>query len=185
MNTKQKILYLVRHAKSSWSDPSLSDRERPLNKRGRRSAPEMGRRMELHGHRPDLIISSPAKRANSTARKIAKELGIDVADIVTDEALYFSGGGSTQRMLGGLDDRYRKVMIVGHNPAMTGLMSTLGNTSIYNMPTCAIAVIGFDTRYWADLHSTDGELLAYDFPKGGDGLMMESKIKARVKSDQL
>ena len=58
-----KTLFLVRHAKSSWSDPSLSDRDRPLNKRGRRSAPDMGGRLALKGHQPDLIISSPAKRA--------------------------------------------------------------------------------------------------------------------------
>jgi phosphohistidine phosphatase len=63
-----KILYLVRHAKSSWSDVSLHDRERPLNRRGRKSAPDMGRRLKEQGHRPDLIISSPARRAFSTAK---------------------------------------------------------------------------------------------------------------------
>ena len=77
MSTEQKVLYLVRHAKSSWSDASLSDMQRPLNKRGRRSAPEMGKRMVAQDHRPDLIISSPAKRARLTARKIAKELGFN------------------------------------------------------------------------------------------------------------
>ena len=75
MNTAPKILYLVRHAKSSWKDSSLADRDRPLNRRGRRSAPDMGRRMVVQGHRPDFIVSSPAKRAISTARNIAKELG--------------------------------------------------------------------------------------------------------------
>ncbi len=76
-STPQKILYLVRHAKSSWSNSSLTDRERPLNKRGRRSAPDMGRRMAAKGLRPDLIVSSPANRAIRTARNIAKELGYD------------------------------------------------------------------------------------------------------------
>ena len=82
MNSQQKILYLVRHAKSSWKDASLSDKERPLNGRGRKSAPKMGKRMREQGHRPDLIISSPANRAYSTACLIAKELDIDVSDIV-------------------------------------------------------------------------------------------------------
>ena len=75
-----KFLYLVRHAKSSWKDASLSDRERPLNGRGRRSAPEMGGRLATGGHSPDLIISSPARRAFSTAKKIAKELLTHLGD---------------------------------------------------------------------------------------------------------
>ena len=162
ISSEQKILYLVRHAKSSWSNSSLTDRERPLNKRGRRSAPDMGRRMAAKGHRPDLIVSSPANRALSTARKIAKELGYDDSDIVTDEALYF---GSMQDVLEGLDDCYDRVMVVGHNPTMTYHMNTLANTSVDNMPTCALAVIGFEIPSWADLYSAGGELLEYDYPK--------------------
>jgi len=161
-STPQKTLYLVRHAKSSWSDAALTDRERPLNKRGRRSSPDMGRRMAAKGHRPDLIVSSPANRAITTARNIAKELKYDKSDIVTDEAMYF---GSMQAVLEGLDDRYNKVMVVGHNPTMTYHMNTLANTSVDNMPTCAIAVISFDIASWADLYSAGGELLDYDFPK--------------------
>jgi phosphohistidine phosphatase len=166
MSDKQKILYLVRHAKSSWKDASLTDRERPLNKRGRRSAPDMGRRMAEQGHRPDLIISSPAQRAILTAGRIAKELDIDVTDIVIDENLYFAGAGSMLKMLEGVEGQYRKVMIVGHNPAMTYFMNLLSNSSVANMPTCAIAVVGFDIHSWSELSSADGELLGYDYPKG-------------------
>ncbi len=166
MSTERKILYLVRHAKSSWKDISLSDRDRPLNKRGRRSAPDMGSRMANQGHKPELIISSPANRALTTAGIIAKQLDIDAEDIVTDESLYFSGSAGMLSVLHGVDNRHQKVMMVGHNPAMTGLMNTLGNTSVINMPTCAIAVIGFDVASWADLHAANGELLGYDYPKG-------------------
>ncbi|MDH4021224.1 MAG: histidine phosphatase family protein [Xanthomonadales bacterium] len=160
-----KMLYLVRHAKSSWSDSSLSDRDRPLNKRGRRSAPDMGRRLAAQNQLPDLIISSPAKRANSTARKIAKEVGYDRSKIVTDENMYFSGTGSMLEMLENVDDRYDSVMIVGHNPAMTTLMNMLSGSSVDNMPTCAVALIDFPIMSWSDLHSADGQLLTYDFPK--------------------
>lgn len=160
-----KLLYLVRHAKSSWSDPSLSDRDRPLNKRGRRSAPDMGRRLAAQDHLPELIISSPARRAFSTARKIAKKLGYDRSEIMTDESLYFSGTGSMMELLENLDDDYQKVMIVGHNPAMTSLMNILSGSSIDNMPTCAVAVINYPMTSWSELRSTDGQLLAYDFPK--------------------
>jgi phosphohistidine phosphatase len=166
MNNQQKILYLVRHAKSSWADASLSDMDRPLNKRGRRNSPDMGRRMRVQGHKPDLIISSPARRAFSTARNIARELGIDESEIITDEDLYFSGAEAMLRVLEAVDDRYRNVMLTGHNPTMTYLLNQLVKTSVYNMPTCAIAIIGFDMASWADLYSTDGVLLGYDYPKG-------------------
>ena len=160
-----KTLYLVRHAKSSWSDLSLSDRDRPLNKRGRRTAPDMGSRLALKGHQPDLIISSPAKRALMTAGIIAKELDYDKSEILTDESMYFSGDRGMLKMLEGVDDRYQRVMIVGHNPAMTSLMNSLVETSVYNMPTCAIAVIGYNMASWSALRSADGNLLDYDFPK--------------------
>lgn len=166
MNKEGKILYLVRHAKSSWKDASLGDMERPLNKRGRRNSPVMGKRMLEQGHKPELLISSPANRALSTARNIARELGIDEAEIVSDENLYFSGAQGMQSVLASVDDRHRKVMLIGHNPAMTFLMNRLGNTNIFNMPTCAIAIIGFDMASWADLYSTSGVLLGYDYPKG-------------------
>lgn len=166
MIAERKILYLVRHAKSSWKDHSLADIDRPLNKRGRRSAPDMGKRMSDQDHKPDLIVSSPANRAFTTARKIAKETGYEISDILIDKRMYFSGTRGMKELLEEQDDRYQKVMIVGHNPAMTGLMNDLADTSVYNMPTCAVAVIGFDMNSWADLHSTDGDLLGYDYPKG-------------------
>ncbi len=164
-----KILYLVRHAKSSWSDASLADRDRPLNKRGRRSAPDMGRRLAAEGHQPELIISSPARRAFSTAIKIAKEVGLKKSEIIKDESLYFSGTSSMLNLLETLDDRYQKVMIVGHNPAMTSLLNILCDSPIHNMPTCAIAVISFDMESWSGLSMEGGEMLAYDFPKNSGG----------------
>ena len=136
-----------------------------MNKRGRRSAPDMGSRLALKGHQPDLIISSPAKRALMTAGIIAKELDYDKSEILTDESMYFSGDRGMLKMLEGVDDRYQRVMIVGHNPAMTSLMNSLVETSVYNMPTCAIAVIGYNIASWSALRSADGNLLDYDFPK--------------------
>ena len=164
-----KTLYLVRHAKSSWSDTTLADRERPLNKRGRRSAPDMGRRLALENHRPDLVISSPANRAHSTARIIANELHYDESDILMDERLYFSGTGNMLGLLEEQDDRFESVMIVGHNPAMTSLLNTLCDTPVDDMPTCAIAVVGCGMESWSELRSADRYLLAYDFPKGSGG----------------
>lgn len=165
MKKKQKILYLVRHAKSSWKDASLGDRDRPLNKRGRQSAPKMGRRMAEQGHMPDLIISSPAKRAYSTAKAFAKQLGYDKSEILRHESMYFSGVFSMCEMLESVDDQYEKIMIVGHNPALTNLLNTLCDASIFNMPTSAVAIIGFDMDSWKSIEEESGILLGYGFPK--------------------
>ena len=118
------------------------------------------------GHQPDLIISSPAKRARLTAKRIAKELGIAKSDILIDSDLYFSGVRSMLNVLEVLGDEYQKVMIVGHNPSMTNFLNMLCETSIINMPTCAIAVVGFDIEAWSDLSMAEGELVGYDYPKG-------------------
>ena len=91
---------------------------------------------------------------------------MDESEIMTDENLYFSGAEGMQSVLESVDDRYWKVMMIGHNPDMTYLMNRLGNANVINMPTCAIAIIGFDMASWADLHSTQGVLLGYDYPKG-------------------
>jgi len=166
MNRERKILYLVRHAKSSWKDATLADIDRPLNGRGKRNSPEMGKRMREQGHEPDLVISSPARRALSTAGNIARELGIDESAIVVADDLYFSGATGMLEVLAGVDDRHRKVMMVGHNPDTTSLLNSLADTRIVDMPTCAIAIIGFDMASWTGLHSTHGVLLGYDYPKG-------------------
>ncbi|MBT4519142.1 MAG: histidine phosphatase family protein [Halieaceae bacterium] len=166
MEKESKILYLVRHAKSSWKEAEQADIDRPLNKRGLANAPAMGERLYLQGHKPDLIISSPAARALSTARCIAGELNIDSSEIVTNDSLYFSGSLGTQYCLQSIDDEYREVMIVGHNPTTTSLANQLADAGIVNMPTCAIAIIGFEMASWADLSLTPGRLLGYDYPKG-------------------
>lgn len=162
----KRTLYLVRHAKSSWDDPGLADIDRPLNGRGRRASPEMGRRMAAQGHHPELIISSPANRARTTARNIARELDIDEGSIRIDDELYFAGASGMLKALGRADDEAQSVMLVGHNPSMTDLMNQLSGAGVYNMPTCAIAIIGLNMDTWSDIRSTQGELLGYDYPKG-------------------
>jgi len=171
MTEYQKVLYLVRHAKSSWADPSLADRDRPLNGRGRRNAPDMGRRLAEQGFKPQLIVSSPAKRALTTATSIANELGVDKTGIVIDDEMYFTGSGGMLGVLERVDDAYSSVMLVGHNPAMTGLLNRLCDAGVYNMPTCAIAIIGFDMESWAMVQSAEGILIGYDYPKGSGSFM--------------
>ena len=160
-----KILYLVRHAKSSWKDLSLADHERPLNKRGKRDAPRMGKRLAKRGVRPDYILSSPAVRALTTARVIAKKLGCREADVVVNEAVYGAGTSTLHGIIRGIDNRFERAMLVGHNPSFTVLVNQLAGVSIENVPTCGVAVLVFETDNWADVGNGTAKLLEFDYPK--------------------
>jgi phosphohistidine phosphatase len=161
----QKTLYLVRHAKSSWGEPELADIDRPLNKRGGRNCQEMGGRMKKRGWVPELILSSPANRAITTARCIARQIDYPKADIVVDENIYCSGAGVLCDILQQLDERYTEVMLVGHNPDMTELVNRLCGPVISDMPTCAIAMIRLELDHWSETGAIVGGLADYDFPK--------------------
>src|SRR5450631_3680242 len=113
-----KTLILVRHAKSSWEDAALPDKERPLNERGKRDAPDMGKRLAKRDVKPELILSSPARRAFATAKIIAKSLGYKLKNIVVDDRLYPGAADEILNSIHRLDKQLDRVMIVGHNPAL-------------------------------------------------------------------
>src|SRR6476620_8457076 len=106
-----KTLILVRHAKSSWDKPGMSDLERPLNERGKKDAPEMSKRLKERNVLPDLLLSSTAKRAKKTARLFADELGLDKDIIKENESLYMATPEAFNETLGALDDRHRVVAL--------------------------------------------------------------------------
>lgn len=160
-----KTLILVRHAKSSWQHPELADIDRPLNKRGRRDAPRMGQWLAARDDGPELILSSPANRAHTTARHFAAALSMDPEAIEVEQDLYFSGTGGMLRTLERVDDRFDRVMMTGHNPVMTQLLNALTRADVWNMPTCAVAIIRFDMPSWGLVDSTAGELVDYQTPK--------------------
>ena len=157
-------LYLVRHAKSSWEDDSLSDSQRPLNKRGQKNVLEMGRRLAASGLKPDLIIASPAVRALTTARQLASAIGYDQAAIVQNRQLYFEGKSAMLKLIQQTAPGVKSLMLVGHNPDMTSLLNSLCGFQVVNMPTCAIASIQFK-QDWAEVSYERGFLFDYDFPK--------------------
>ena len=159
-----KKLYLVRHAKSSWEDDSLSDSQRPLNKRGQKNVLEMGRRLAASGLKPDLIIASPAVRALTTARQLASAIGYDQAAIVQNRQLYFEGKSAMLKLIQQTAPGVKSLMLVGHNPDMTSLLNSLCGFQVVNMPTCAIASIQFK-QDWAEVSYERGFLFDYDFPK--------------------
>lgn len=159
-----KTLFLVRHAKSSRDDPMLADRERPLDDRGRHDAPGMGHRLAKRDAKPDAIFSSPARRALTTARLIAKELGFDRDRIVVDERLYATSADELLAVVRSLDDRLGRVMLFGHNPELTDLAHRLSAT-IANLPTCAVVEFGFDTPSWSKVGEIAPARVALDTPK--------------------
>jgi len=167
-----KRLFLCRHAKSSWKDTSLADIDRPLNKRGRKNAPEMGRRLAARDVKPDLILSSPARRALKTARLIARELGIDKSAIVVIDALYDSFPVRLLQVVREMEGCHEAVMLVGHNPEMTMLANILGDLDIENVPTCGIVALDFTVESWRQVDEGNGILVFFDYPKmeGGTDL---------------
>ena len=160
-----KELILVRHAKSSWKDPALRDHERPLNKRGKRDAPEMGERLARRGCRPDLFISSSAVRALETARTFAVKLGYPPEDIQTEERIYHASVGELLEAIRCVEASVVNLMLFGHNPGLTELANRLGSREIHNLSTCALLHLRFDIDAWSGLAEASGEELAYDFPK--------------------
>jgi phosphohistidine phosphatase len=147
-----KTLLILRHAKSSWSHDSLSDHDRPLNKRGERDAPRMGELILDRGLVPDLIISSTANRAHTTATVVAETCGFQ-HDIVFTEALYLSRLPTYQSILQQTSDIHQCVMVVGHNPEMEAMVEAL--TGRYQrMPTAALAQVTIGIESWSELELT-------------------------------
>jgi len=163
-----KILYLMRHAKSSWSDPALTDRERPLNPRGLRNAPEMGRRLAERGPLPRRAISSPARRARDTARAVLEASGVDTALLEIDERLYFDGIEGWQSVIEDCDEAVDCLLVVGHNPdfshfvrELSGPLSAGGRA---DLPTAALARFELTGR-WRRLQPSRIRRVELDWPK--------------------
>jgi phosphohistidine phosphatase len=159
-----KTLFLIRHAKSSWDDPALPDKDRPLGDRGRRDAPRMGKRLAKRDVKPDLILSSPARRALTTAEIIAKKLDYKRKDIVVDTRLYASTVDGLLNVIHGVGDKLERVILFGHNPELTELAHRLSG-EITHMPTCAVAEFTFNTKSWSKIVKVDLAKVALDYPK--------------------
>jgi len=160
-----KTLYIVRHAKSSWDYPDLDDIDRPLNKRGKKNAPQMGKILASRGISPSAMISSPAKRAHTTAKKIASEINFKKSDITIDPKLYHGELGDMIQLIKSVNNDFESIMIFGHNPGFTSLANNLTGENIYNIPTCGIVAIEFDTDDWITIGSDSGKMLFFDYPK--------------------
>jgi phosphohistidine phosphatase len=164
-----KNIVLVRHAKSSWENMFLSDHDRPLNPRGKKDAPDMGDRLKARELKPSLIISSTAKRARLTAKKIAKKIGFSKDRIMLTKALYHADDYSIFEIIKSLDDAHDTVMLFGHNPGITECANLLTGNNIINIPTCGAASISFNCSSWKDIEKRAGSMIFYDYPKKPQG----------------
>lgn len=164
-----KKLIIIRHAKSSWDNPDLDDFDRPLNKRGLKDAPRMGKRLKEKRITPDVMLSSPAERALATCQAIASVLQFDQSKIKTDKRLYHAHEDEILHVVRNLKDSPRDseevVMIFGHNPGLTAFANALMNETIDNIPTCGIVAAELPVERWQDVTFGCGKMLFFDFPK--------------------
>ena len=161
-------LLLLRHAKSSWDDPSLADRDRPLAPRGHRAAERMADHLRSDIQQPDLVLCSPALRTRETLDRMSDAFGD--AEVVVDDELYGAGGEELLHRLRGIDDRFGTVAMIGHNPGIHDLAIALAGDGDERdrmrakFPTGALAVLGFDGP-WRDLAPGGARLEAFVTPK--------------------
>ena len=158
-----KTLLILRHAKSSWDDESLPDHDRPLNKRGKRAAHRMGRLLEEEALWPDLILSSTAERAATTALLVTEAGGFG-GDINYLRELYGAGPRDYIEAVSELGGAAGCVMVVGHNPGLETLVQTLTG-EWHRMPTATLVAVTFEIEDWSDLESADGEIAGVWRPK--------------------
>lgn len=162
-----KTLYLLRHAKSSWDDSSMADIDRPLNDRGEKDAPSMGKRFKKRGILPDLMISSPAVRAQETCRIVAHVMGYPEKKIKIEKEVYMADEDQLLSVLKSCAAHGEpgSIMLVGHNPGITYFANRLLDDSIENIPTCGIVACELDIKSWKEIRWACGEREFFDSPK--------------------
>ena len=160
-----KTLYLVRHAKSSWEFDELSDHDRPLNKRGRKAAPKMGKALKERGIMPDLIYSSPAVRALTTATLFAKEFGYDQNKIEIVEEIYGADKLELLKIVQQAPTEVESLMLVGHNNALTDFANHLSPKPVANIPTAGVMALSFEIGNWQAAAPERCTFQIFEFPK--------------------
>lgn len=160
-----KKLFIVRHAKSSWSNPGLKDFDRPLNDRGNKDAPFMSQFIADKYLAPSLIISSPANRAYTTACHFAEAFGINKDDIQQEKSLYHAYPEEVYEVLHGIDKDVVQVLIFGHNPTFTSIANHFNDEYIDNVPTCGVVYLKCDVEDWGHINRKNTKLKAFYYPK--------------------
>jgi phosphohistidine phosphatase len=148
-----KSLLILRHAKSSWKNDALADHDRPLNRRGKHDAPEVGKRLRDEDLVPDAILSSTAKRARQTAEAAARESGF-AGEIRLSPELYGGGPEAYLEAIRSLPGDVERALVVGHNPDLEELVEILTGESV-RLPTAALAHVRLELQAWQDLNEEE------------------------------
>ncbi|SHE59816.1 phosphohistidine phosphatase [Microbulbifer donghaiensis] len=160
-----KKLTLIRHAKSSWDNPSLDDFGRPLNKRGIRDLPAMAQRVRDSGLVPDRLLTSGAVRALTTAEALVVSLELNSDQVLVQPELYAASHQSLLRHLQLQDDHWHHLMVVGHNPGLENLGYYLTHERLPKFPTAAVLHICLKIPHWCELAESSGTVELFDYPK--------------------
>lgn len=160
-----RTLYLVRHAKSSWESPGVRDFDRPLNDRGLRDAPKMAKTLVDRHVSPDLVVTSPAKRAQTTAMFFARAFGTPEEQVVRNPDIYDALPFTILQIISGLPDSAQTVIMFGHNPSFTEVANHFTEDFIPNVPTCGIVQINSQADTWAEMSELNSKVVACFFPK--------------------
>jgi phosphohistidine phosphatase len=160
-----KTLLLVRHAKSSWDNAQLNDMDRPLNDRGKRDAPVMAQRLIEANIKIDLFVSSPARRARTTAEIFIREFGGKPTDILLVPDLYHASLQTFKEVVSGLDEKVGSAALFSHNPGITAFVNTLTSVRLDNMPTCGIFAVTSLSATWSEFLTAGTTFWFFDYPK--------------------
>ena len=160
-----KTIILVRHAKSSWDDFSLKDEERPLTDRGKKNAPEMAKRLLKKKIPIDAILSSPAKRARSTAEYFAKEYDIPKKKIILVPELYMPASEAFVKTIRNAPAKADSIALVSHNEGITQFANSLSEARVDNMPTCSVFAVKVDIDNWSQFEPGKTTFYFFEYPK--------------------
>jgi len=160
-----KQVILIRHAKSSWSDSSLRDHDRPLNGRGKRDAPFMAKQLLEKIKTVDAIVTSSALRAQLTAKQFQTAFEDSLEEYIVESDLYHASPEDILSVINTVDNRYNRILVFGHNPGFTELANLYSEAYIDNVPTCGIVGLNFDVVAWNDVNSKNGTMNYMYYPK--------------------
>jgi phosphohistidine phosphatase len=151
-----KTLFLLRHAKSSWKDASVKDFDRPLNQRGLKAAPSVGKLLRKRKLQPDLVLSSPAERARQTTELVLAGAGLKV-EVRHDERIYEATVARLFEVVAQIEEDANVAMLVGHNPGLEELLEALTGAA-RSLSTAALACIELDIEKWNKVRAGTGQL---------------------------
>lgn len=160
-----KQLLIIRHGKSDWAEAGMADFDRPLNHRGNKNAPEMAERVIRKDLVPELVVSSPANRALSTAAHFSGTWQMPLENIQQEPSIYEANVTTLLKVVNLLSNAVDRVALVGHNPGLTDFVNYLADAHIYNLPTAAVVVIDFPFDDWSEISQHTGSLFLFDCPK--------------------